>query len=319
MKKIIALLGMSFLVSLWSLGATTLKWAHVYENKTPYHQAALWAAEEVKKRTDGRVMMEVFPASSLGKEVAINEALGLGTIDIIYTGVGFAGRAYPPLSIGDYPFILRDFDHWKAYYNSETFKGLAEKYTEVTGNSIIALTYYGSRHVTSNKPILTPADMQALKIRVPNAPAYMMFPKVVGANPTPMAFSEVYLALQQGVVDAQENPLPTIQFKKFYEVQSNINLTGHITNTLITIVSPFAMEKVGDDAPILIEVLTEAAERATADIVQAEKDLVAWFRERGIQVNEVDRKPFMDALKPELIGSNVPWDRSLYEEIQSIR
>lgn len=300
------------------VSAVELKWAHVYEVKTPYHEAAVWAAGEVKKRTQGRVTIEVFPASSLGKEVAINEALGLGTIDIIYTGVGFAGRSYEPLSIGDYPFILRDFDHWKTYYASNIFAGLAKKYASVTGNSIVAVTYYGARHVTSNKPILNPEDMKSLKIRVPNAPAYVMFPKVVGANPTPMAFSEVYLALQQGVVDAQENPLPTIQFKKFYEVQSNINLTGHITNSLVTVVSPDTISKVKDDGPIVNQVLREAAERASGAILQAEKDLVSWFRDKGITVNEVDRKPFMDALKPKLISSDVPWDRSLYEDIQKL-
>ena len=98
------------------------------------------------------------------------------------------------------------------------------------------MTYYGERQVTSNKKIEKPEDMAGLKIRVPDAPLYMMFPKAVGANPTPIAFAEVYLALQQGVVDAQENPLPTIEAKKFYEVQEYIVLTGHITDALLTIV-----------------------------------------------------------------------------------
>ncbi len=132
--------------------------------------------------------------------------------------------------------MFRDYDHWDHYRNSELFDELAQGYTDASGNHIVAMTYYGARHVTSNKPILTPADMDGLKIRVPNAPLYMMFPEATGANPTPIAFAEVYLALQQGTVDAQENPLPTIQAKKFYEVQSDINLTGHITDALLTIV-----------------------------------------------------------------------------------
>ena len=110
-------------------------------------------------------------------------------------------------------------------------------YTGATGDDIAGLVYYGQRHVTSNAEINTPADMDGMKIRVPNASLYKMFPEAVGANATPMAFSEVYLALQQGVVDAQENPLPTIQFKKFHEVQDHITLTGHITDALLTIVA----------------------------------------------------------------------------------
>jgi tripartite ATP-independent transporter DctP family solute receptor len=229
-----------------AFAAKELRFAHVYEVKTPYHEAALMAAKELEKATEGRYKMKVFPASSLGKEVAINEGISLGSIDVIYTGVAFASRAYKPVAISDYPFTMRGYAHWKAYRDSELFAELCEGYRKATGNPIVSLTYYGARHVTANKPILTPADMKGLKIRVPNAPAYVMFPKVAGANPTPMAFSEVYLALQQKVVDAQENPLPTIQFKKFYEVQKHINLTGHITNSLITIVSGSTLKKMGE-------------------------------------------------------------------------
>ena len=299
--------------------ADTLKFAHVYETATPYHEAALRAAEEFKQRTDGRYEIKVFPASSLGKEVAINEGLALGTVDIIYTGVGFAGSAYGPLSISDYPFTLRDFDHWKAYKDSDLFKTLSAGYTEKTGAEIVALTYYGARHVTANKPILTPEDMQGLKIRVPNAPSYVMFPKQVGANPTPMAFSEVYLALQQGVVDAQENPLPTIKFKRFYEVQSNINLTGHITNSLITVVSGKRLKKMdAADIEILKDVLASSADWASEQIRQSEQELVEWFRSEGITVNEVDREPFMAAVKPALVSADVPWSPDVYEQLQQI-
>lgn len=299
--------------------AENLKFAHVYESATPYHEAALMAAAEFEKRTDGRYTMKVFPASSLGKEVAINEGLALGTVDVIYTGAGFAGSAYGPISISDYPFTLRGFDHWDAYRTSDLFAELAAGYSEVTGAEIVTLTYYGSRHVTSNKAILTPADMKDLKIRVPNAPAYMMFPEAVGANPTPMAFSEVYLALQQGVVDAQENPLPTIQFKKFYEVQKHINLTGHITNSLITVISGKRLAKMDEaDQTILREVLDDSSRWATGEILKAEQELAAWFRDEGITVNEVDRTPFMEAVAPSLTADDVPWPKDVYDRLQAI-
>lgn len=93
------------------LAAETLKWAHAYETGSNYHTAALWAAEEVKKRTEGRIEINVFPASSLGKEVEINEGLDIGSVDIIYTGPNFAERYYGPIAISDYPFMLRDYDH----------------------------------------------------------------------------------------------------------------------------------------------------------------------------------------------------------------
>ncbi len=293
----------------------TLKWAHVYETGSAYHQVAEWAAEEISERTEGRVEINIFPASSLGKEVEINEGLGLGAVDIIYTGPSFVERYYGPIAISDYPFIMRGWDHWLSYRGSDLFAELSDGYHDATGNQVLGLVYYGQRHVTSNKPILTPADMEGLKIRVPNSPVMLMFPNAVGANPTPMAFSEVYLALQQGVVDAQENPLPTIQFKRFYEVQSNINLTGHILNSLLVIASDDALDRIGDDAAVVREVLDAAALKASEEIYQAELELVAWFREQGITVNEVDKTPFQDAVKPMLTGDDVPYTMEHFQRL----
>ncbi len=318
-KTIAAAACMTALLPLSANAAETLKWAHVYEEGSNYHQAALWAADEIAKRTDGRVELKVFPASSLGKEVEINEGLGIGSVDIIYTGPSFVERYYGPIAISDYPFIMRGFDHWEKYRDSELFAELSEGYKNATGSSVAGLVYYGQRHVTSNKPILKPADMEGLKIRVPNSPLMLMFPNAVGANPTPMAFSEVYLALQQGVVDAQENPLPTIQFKKFYEVQSNINLTGHILNSLLIIVSDSAVSRVGDDYAELNAVLKEAAMKASNEIYQSEQDLVAWFREKGITVNEVDKEPFKNAVTPMLTAEGVPYTLEHFKRLGDIK
>ncbi|WP_226573526.1 sialic acid TRAP transporter substrate-binding protein SiaP [Acuticoccus sediminis] len=299
---------------------TMLKFAHVYESSEPYHTCAVAASDKLLAATDNRYGIEVFPASSLGKEVDINEGLGLGTVDIIYTGQLFAGRAYGPIAIGGAPFMFRDYAHWDAYRHSDLFKELSEGYEKATGNHIVSLTYYGNRHVTSNKPILKPEDMKGLKIRVPNAPLYMMFPKAVGANPTPIAFAEVYLALQQGTVDAQENPLPTIQAKKFYEVQKDINLTAHITDALLTIVGGPTWNQLSDaDKEALSTVLQETAECATQQIIDKEKELAAWFEEQGVTVNEVDRGPFIEATKKMHNGDMATWDQETYDRLQAIQ
>src|SRR5947199_9652779 len=116
--------------------------------------------------------------------------------------------------------------------------------------------------VTANKEIKKPEDMKGMKLRVPPAPLYLMLAKSVGANPTPIAFAEVYLALQQGTVDGQENPLPTILAKKFYEVQKYIHLTGHITESLVTALGQPMLGKLSDaEKQIFAEVLTQAASK----------------------------------------------------------
>jgi len=298
---------------------TVLKWAHVYEASEPYHTCAVAANDLLLAATDNRYGIEVFPASSLGKEVDINEGLGFGTVDIIYTGQLFAGSSYGPIAIGGAPFMFRDFDHWDKFRNSDLFAELAQGYSDASDNHITAMTYYGARHVTSNKPILTPADMVDLKIRVPNAPLYMMFPIATGANPAPVAFAEVYLALQQGTVDAQENPLPTIQAKKFYEVQTNINLTGHITDALLTIVGGPVWNTLSEaDRAALTEVTKQTSVCATDAIIKAEGELADWFRGEGVTVNEVDRAPFIEAVKAMHNGEMATWDQATYDRLQAI-
>src|SRR5207247_7306902 len=153
--------------------------------------------------------------------------------DMIYTGQLFAGRSYGPISIGGAPFMFRDFDHWKKYAESPLFRDLAAGYQKASGgNTVVAITYYGNRQTTANKALNRPEDTKGLKIRVPDAPLYTLFPRAVGANPTPIAFAEVYLALQNGTVEAQENALPTIDAKKRYEASSRSNLTPDITAPL---------------------------------------------------------------------------------------
>lgn len=302
-----------------ALAQTELKWGHVYESQSPYHAWAENAADTFEERTDGRYSIEVFPASSLGKQTDLAEGLGLGAVDIIYDGQFFAGRRYGPMAIGSAPFMFRDYDHWQAYRDSELFDDLSAGYTNATGDDVAGLVYYGERHVTSNREINVPSDMEGMKIRVPNASLYKMFPEAVGANATPMAFSEVYLALQQGVVDAQENPLPTIQFKKFYEVQEYITLTGHITDALLTIVAGRLSEGMSEeDYATLMEVLAEAAHGASLDIRNSELELVDWLREQGATVNEVDRTPFREAVAEDLNGPDATWDRETFDRLQAL-
>jgi TRAP-type C4-dicarboxylate transport system substrate-binding protein len=147
-----------------------------------------------------------------------------------------------------------------------------------------------------------------------------MFPRAVGANPTPIAFAEVYLALQNGTVDAQENPLPTIDAKKFFEVQKYIVLTGHLTDALLTIVGGPTWNKLSDaDKKTFEAVLKEAAARATAQIIEAEQKLVADFAKRGKEVVKVDRKPFRDATVKMHMSSDATWDKATYEKLQALK
>ncbi len=321
---LLALCACVFAVGHAQAAEKTLKWAHVYETDNPYHTWALWAADEIKKRTNGRYEIKVYPASSLGKEVDLNEGLTLGTIDIIHTSAAFTGRTYAPLAMSTYPYVFRDLDHYYKYSKSDLFRELADGYEKITGSHVVCTSYYGARNVTSTKiQVRKPEDMKNMKIRVPEAPAYVIFPKAVGANPTPIAFAEVYLALQQGVVDGQENPLTIIKFKKFYEVQKYICLTQHMLDNLVTIVSGQTWKKLNDqDKKIFTDVMLEMSGKINADIQKAEGELVEWFEKQGnVVIKDVDRDA-MRAKVAEYYAKNkadMPWNDEMWKRLQALK
>ena len=302
------------------LAQTTLKWAHVYETSEPYHTWSVWAGEQIEKQTNGKYKVEVYPASSLGKETDINQGMQLGTVDMIISGLSFAARSVPRIGVGYYPFTFRDGNHLLAWSKSDNFAELAGMYEKKTGIHITAMTYYGARHTTSNRQFSDCAGMKNLKIRVPDVPAYMAMPKACGANPTPIAFSEVYLALQSGTVEAQENPLPTIDAKKFYEVQKHIMLTGHIVDALATQVAPHVWNNLSAAEKTLFTNITrEAAQKASQEIMNREAKLAAVFRERGLTVTDVDRDSFQKSVLKAVPIASMGYDKSDWDKIQAIR
>jgi len=299
---------------------TKLKWAHLYETTHPYHRWATWAADEIKKRTAGRYEIQVFPASTLGKQTELNQGLLMGTIDIASSSTSFAAQAFPRIGVGYYPYTFRDAAHLLKFAKSDVFAELAEGYRKKTGVQIVSMTYYGTRHSTSNKPFKSCDEMKGLKIRVPDAPAYTALPRACGANPTPIAFSEVYLALQNGTADAQENPLTTIESMKFFEVQKNVILTGHIVDSLSTEVGPHVWNKLSEaDRATFSAVMQEAAQKASDDISRREVELIDEFRKKGLKVIDVNRDEFRDRVIKAVDMKAMGYDRKDWDRIQAVR
>lgn len=299
---------------------TKLKWAHVYEPSEPFHTESVWAAGEIAKRTNGRYQIDVYPASQLGKETDLNQGLTLGSVDVIVSGSSFAARSFAPIGVTYYPYTFRDADHLLAYTKSDVFAELAKGYQDKTGHQILAVTYYGTRQTSSNKPIKSCADMKGIKMRVPDVPAYLAMPRACGANTAPIAFAEVYLALQNGTVEAQENPLTTIEAKKFYEVQKHIVLTAHIVDHLNTVVSKGLWGKLSaEDRKVFTEVAQEAAVRATKKIQASEAELIQFFKDKGLTVTEVNRDEFRDAVMKNVPFEQFGYRKADWERIQAVR
>ncbi|CAM3999313.1 ABC transporter substrate-binding protein [Bordetella tumbae] len=318
LKVLLAAAALAASGSAWA--QTTLKWAHVYETSEPFHTSSVWAAKEIEKRTNGRYHIDVYPASQLGKENDINQGLTLGTVDMIISGSSFAAKSFPRIGVTYYPYTFRSPEHLLAYTKSDIYKTLTKGYEEKSRNHIVATTYYGTRHSTSNRPFSSCEEMKGLKMRVPDVPAYLAMPRACGVNTSPIAFAEVYLALQNGTVEAQENPLTTIEAKKFFEVQKNIILTGHIVDHLNTVISGKLWKSLSEeDRKIFAEVAQEAAAKASLEVIAREKELVDVFRKKGLTVTEVDTAAYRDTVLKKVPFEQYGYEKADWEAIQAVK
>jgi tripartite ATP-independent transporter DctP family solute receptor len=299
---------------------TVLKWAHIFEVSEPFHTEAVWAADEIAKRTTGRFKINVYPASQLGNEVSLDQGLTLGSVDIVILTNGLTAKKYPPIGVTYYPFIFRDAKHLLAYTKSDVYNRLSTGYTKAAGHKIVASVYYGTRHTTSNKLFTKCSNLAGVKMRVPSIPTYLAMPKACGANTAPIPFAELYLALQNGTVEAQENPLTAIEAKKLDEVQSHIALTGHIVDQLNIVVSKGAWGQLSDvDKTIFTEVMQEVAARASQKIIDREMELLDVFKNKGLTITEVDRASFENAVLEKVKFEDFGYNKSDWEAIRAIQ
>jgi len=294
--------------------------AHIFQ---PGHTLSTMAESFVEKAsaaTDGRVSIKLVPAGALGGMDSNLEGLSLGTVDITLVGESYTSRYYPPMGVSTAPYAFQSWNHFRNYVKSDLFKGFKDEFKKVTGNIIIGTFTSGFRSVTANKPVRKPSDMVGLKIRVPDAPAFTAMPKAAGASPTPIAFAEVYLALQQKVVDAQENPLETTFNMKFYEVSKYICLTEHMMEPAHIIVSSKFWDKLSDaDKQALILIAEEVSAVATDAAETASSKLAGEFTKLGSTVvTDVDKKAFADICVPFNTSSERGWTASQFQELQSL-
>ncbi len=223
-----------------------------------------------------------------------------GSLDFTFAESARFQLFYPEAAVFALPYVISNYNvAQKALFDTEFGKDLIKKMDKDLGVTLLSQAYNGTRQTTSNRAINSIADMKGLKLRVPNAATNLAYAKYVGASPTPMAFSEVYLALQTNAVDGQENPLAAVQAQKFYEVQKFLAMTNHILNDQLYLVSNETYKELPED---LQKVVKDAAENAakyhTKLFVDGEKDLVTFFEKQGVKITHPDLVPFKASMKP---------------------
>ncbi len=234
------------------------------------------------------------PSGVLGGERDLIEGAQIGSVDMVITSTGPLGNFVPEVFVLDLPFLFRDYDHARKVLDGEIGDELLAKVDEqnLVG---LAWTENGFRHVTNNvRPIKTPEDLAGLKLRTMENKVHMAAFEDMGAAPTPMAFPELFSALQQGVVDGEENPIVVINASKFYEVQKYLSLTGHVYSPAIMLASPALWDGLSDEEKGWFREAAKVGVAATrAKVTELEEQGVALLREEGMEVEtDIVKEPF---------------------------
>jgi len=304
MKKFLALiLALVMVLSLCACGAKkaepiVLKIGISTNEEDPRAKGALQFIDEITEKTNGAVTGELYPAGQLGGDADLINSLALdaGTVDVIITDASNFATYVPEMGISALPFQFANFEEAWAFMDSEV-EAAAEELLLAHNMRVLAHYCNGFRCVTnSNGPVESPADMAGMLIRTPENPVIMATMKAMGANPQPLAFNELYQALQQGTYDAQENPIPVIYNNKLYEVQEYLSVTNHIYSGMCFTIAESVWGKLTAEQQEIVAAAATASAVLDRDLnKQMTDDFVASLEEAGMKINNPDLAPFAEA------------------------
>jgi tripartite ATP-independent transporter DctP family solute receptor len=292
--------------------------AHIYPKDSLYTKAGERIAKNVEAHTNGKVKFEIYDSGSMGDWRETIEALQIGTVQMSFESVGTLDRFDPLPGIEAFPYLFRDIDHFKKFWSGPMARELQDEIAKRTKFRTVGSIYRGSRNLTSNREIKSIDDLKGLKLRVPPLKMYKLTWEYLGAAPVPMAFAELFTALQQGTIDGQENPLITIYDFKFNEVCKYLVMTKHVLGSMTYIFyEPWFQKLPKDIQEVLVKDTEEACRWATDEALKGENDLKAKLVQKGMKLIEPDLAPYHAKLAnlidefPELKG----W----YERIKAIK
>jgi len=298
--------------------AITLRLGHSEPTSNPRHDTSLFFAKRVEELSKGEVKIEVFPAGSLGSHQACQQQVSVGVLDFYITTAGLVS-VFDPTRIQELIELPYLFDNYSQAYAFMDTPYVAKFYEPLKAKGIRYLATWdnGFRHMTNNvRPILTPQDMKGLKIRVVQSEMSINILNALGASAVPMSYSELYQALQQGVVDGQENPFANIWASKFYEVQKYMSVTKHQYSTLPLIISEMTWQKLNANQQNAIQrAAIEGAPFYRKLMVASEDDQRKAMEKAGMKINDVpDMAPFRKAVEVVYDWAKKKWGADKVQE-----
>lgn len=301
--------------------ATVIRFGHLQQTNHPFHAAALEMAKLTADRSKGQLDVRVFPAGQLGDEKAEIEQVKLGSLQMFLASYGALGQWSPQMTVFEAPYAFKDLAHYRKMEKSRLYKDAVEKLAREFGMRIIGSWYLGTRQlVTRNFPVRKPEDLNGKKLRVPDNALYIELAKALGGSPTPFAYAEVYLGLQQGVLDATENPIPSMYSFKYQEVAKFLILTNHMIQNLPIIINEGFYQKLSpSDRAALGEAVAEVGNKVGEEILTNERRLRDTFKSLGVTVIEPDVQAFADrAMKMLPKQFEDKWGKGVFEEIRAM-
>lgn len=293
----------------------TLKLGHLANEQDPWHKASLKFAEEVKTLTNGKIEVQVYPNESLGKELDLINGMQLGTVDMTITGESLQNWA-PMAALLAVPYAYKSLEQMDSVAGGEIGKKIEAQIIEKARIRPIAYFARGPRDLTSNRPIKTPDDLNGLKLRVPNVPLFVDVWKALGAQPTPMAFSEVFTSLQNGTIDGQENPLALIKSANLNEVQKYVDRTEHVRSWIYLTISEITWAKLSkDEQDAIMKAAKIAQDYERGLFLEDEKNLVTELQKKGMTFVDVDTAAFAAKAKDAVLANVKPEIKPYVEKL----
>jgi len=278
----------------------------------------------LEELSDGRIVLEVYDSSSLFSQDDELPATIKGNASMCYTDGSWLETYMPGASMFSAGYFFSSLDHMNAVMNGEIGQEFFEKVVEEVGVRPLCCYYIGSRTINlrSSEPAVTPDMLEGVSLRMPNSEAWLMLGRALGANPVPVAFSELYSSLSSGVVDGQDNPLTATEEGKFYEVTGSIALTNHQIGALWPAINEELWQEMGEELQgYVLQAFQEGIEYNNKLVTDKEAELVAFFEGEGLVVAEAD----IDAYKTQVLEYYLAdevftanWDMDLYEKIQAL-
>lgn len=301
---------------------TVLTFSNSYTEDHPHTRCGIDLVAERVAEADAGLTVDTFPNSQLGSNTETFASVISGDIDMDVQGSAALGSAHSPIGIFDAAYAFDDVDHMFAYFDSESAEALKEGFAEATGARILDVWYFGERHFTANQPIRTPGDLGGLRMRFPDSPIYLANAEALGASPTTVAFEEVYMALQQGTVDGQENPIATVAADNFDEVQSHLSLSRHQIGSQMIVVSGAAWDGLtAEQQEVLQEAVGSVREENRSCIEETEREALAEWESAGTLevVDDVDVEAFREQARAYFAQNLEGEELELYQGFQDAR